>query len=77
MPISPMKDELITMKQARELIPHHPAPSTLVRWHTTGYKGVRLETVMVGGRRYTTKEALQEFADACTVAADKEKEGNQ
>jgi hypothetical protein len=31
---------------------------------------VRLETIVVGGLRYTSAEALERFAARCTAAAD-------
>ena len=35
--------------------------STLFRWALHGLRGYRLDTVMVGGQRCTSIEALQEF----------------
>jgi hypothetical protein len=36
-------------------------PSTLHRWATAGCRGVRLETIQIGGTRCTSREALQRF----------------
>lgn len=44
------------------------APSTIWRWHKKGISGVRLETICIGGTRYTSVEALQRFFDAVTLA---------
>jgi len=44
--------------------------STVWRWALRGCRGVRLETLMVGGVRYTSREALQRFAERLTAAAD-------
>lgn len=44
--------------------------STVYRWHYRGVRGVRLETYVVGAVRYTSAEALERFAAACTTAAD-------
>ena len=44
------------------------APSTIWRWHKKGISGVRLETICIGGNRYTSVEALQRFFDAVTLA---------
>lgn len=44
--------------------------STLWRWIQRGIKGQRLESVMVGGIRMTSREALQRFFTATTAAAD-------
>lgn len=39
-------------------------PATLHRWARGGARGHRLETVCVGGRRFTSKEALWRFIRA-------------
>jgi hypothetical protein len=33
------------------------------RWRTRGIRGIVLETVKVGGTRYTTAEAIQRFIE--------------
>ncbi len=43
---------------------------TVWRWRQRGVRGVRLETFMVGGRRFTTQEAHRRFVEAVTAAAD-------
>ena len=57
---------------------HHPAlkrngrkphVATLWRWANRGRRGVRLETVMIGGQRCTSHEALQRFIEATTRAS--------
>ncbi len=35
--------------------------ATLYRWATHGCRGVRLETIQIGGTRCTSQEALQRF----------------
>lgn len=40
--------------------------SAVYRWMQRGRGGVRLEWIKIGGTRYTSLEALQRFADACT-----------
>ncbi|MCA9312358.1 MAG: DUF1580 domain-containing protein [Phycisphaerales bacterium] len=37
--------------------------ATIYRWAQRGCRGVRLETVQVGGTKYTSPEALQRFFD--------------
>jgi hypothetical protein len=39
----------------------HVAVSTLYRWSTVGLRGVRLETIQVGGTRCTSVQALRRF----------------
>lgn len=42
--------------------------ATVVRWSTKGVRGVRLESLMVGGTRYSSIEALERFFAATTAA---------
>lgn len=49
-------------KAARE-VPGQPHIATIVRWATRGVKGVKLETIMVGGRRFTSVEAIARFIE--------------
>jgi hypothetical protein len=44
--------------------------STVWRWALRGIRGIRLETVVIGGVRYTSREALDRFIRATTAAAD-------
>jgi hypothetical protein len=43
--------------------------ATLHRWAMHGCKGVKLETIQIGGIRCTSLGALQRFFDALTSAA--------
>jgi len=45
-------------------------PSTIHRWRLRGARGSKLETVLIGGRRYTSQEALLRFFDHTTTAED-------
>lgn len=45
-------------------------PSTVHRWRLRGSRGVKLETLLAGGVRYTSHEALMRFFTGATVAAD-------
>ena len=44
--------------------------STVHRWRLRGARGNKLETVLVGGRRYSSQEALLRFFDNTTTAED-------
>jgi hypothetical protein len=44
--------------------------STLWRWATTGVRGVKLETIMAGGTRATSLEAIERFFEELTLQAD-------
>lgn len=50
-----------------------PHLATIWRWVQRGCRGVKLETVLVGGRRFTSRQAIQNFVLETTAAAD----GNQ
>ena len=61
------KEHLRTLSEAARLLPGRPHVSTLHRWARRGVKGVRLDTVRIGGRRYTSIEAVQRFAAGLTA----------
>lgn len=63
-------EHMLTFAQASHETPGRPAISTVWRWNTHGVRGVKLETVLIGGLRYTSREALQRFVEATTAAAD-------
>jgi hypothetical protein len=48
----------------------HAHEETLKRWARVGVRGVRLETVLCGMRRCTSREALGRFYSALTRVAD-------
>jgi hypothetical protein len=66
------REELLTLTAATKLLPGRPNVATLWRWRTAGCRGVKLETVLIGGRRMTSREALARFFAATTAAADGE-----
>ncbi|MGZ0172893.1 MAG: DUF1580 domain-containing protein [Planctomycetales bacterium] len=74
MPIDARTEELLTLTQAaRRYRPPDArplAPSTIWRWHKKGISGVRLETVCMGGTRYTSAEALQRYFAQVTAAKE-------
>lgn len=74
MAIDVLQEELLTFAQAaRHARPRGSkpaAPSSLWRWHTRGIAGVKLETICLGGTRYTSAEALQRFFDQVTAAKE-------
>jgi hypothetical protein len=47
---------------------YRPHPVTCWRWSKKGIAGVKLQTWMIGGRRLTTLEAVQQFIDSQTKA---------
>ena len=66
--IDTTSEDLISFSDATQLIPGHPHLSQVYRWATRGLRGVKLEFVRCGGRRYTSREALARFYAALTKA---------
>src|SRR5215211_197394 len=64
------REQMLTMTAATKTLPDRPSVETLWRWRTAGCRGVKLETLLCGGRRYTSREALARFFSATTRAAD-------
>lgn len=66
MSIDAETEELIPFAEARTAFPGGKRLSlaTLHRWRLSGVRGVRLETLLVGGLRYTSTEAIARFIAA-------------
>jgi hypothetical protein len=63
-------ENLESLCDAAKLLPHRPHVSTLHRWRLRGIRGVRLETCLIGGRRFTSREAIERFMRAVSAEAD-------
>ena len=55
------RETLITLAEAAKLIPGRPSACSIWRWRTRGVKGRKLECVKIGGRAYTSLEAIARF----------------
>ena len=64
MAIDVEREDLISLREAAESIPTKPSPSTLQRWRLYGVRGHKLETLLIGGLRYTSKQAVARFLAA-------------
>lgn len=64
-------EQLIPITDAPKHIPGRPALMTVYRWMKRGVSGVRLESLRIGGRRFTSMEALSRFFHETTAAADR------
>ncbi|MGH6961195.1 MAG: DUF1580 domain-containing protein, partial [Dongiaceae bacterium] len=65
-----MTEDIIRLEDAKKVIPGRPDRATIYRWALgDGSAGVRLETVKVGRKRFTSKQAIQRFVEASTAAA--------
>ena len=67
-------EQLISLAQAARLRPRgrrgRPLhPSTIYRWISRGIRGIRLEATRFGGTFYTSREAMQRFADRLTAGS--------
>src|SRR5688572_26005346 len=61
-------ETLVLFANAPKIIPGRPHLSQVYRWAMRGLRGVKLEWVRCGGRRYTSHEALARFYAALTHA---------
>jgi hypothetical protein len=62
-------ETLRTFAEAARRLPHPVHISCLHRWRLRGIRGVKLESVLLGGRRYCSDESLERFFTAVTAAA--------
>jgi hypothetical protein len=70
--IDPLTETPISLTDAAKSLPQRPNVATLWRWRTAGVRGIKLETFLSGGRRFTSVEALRRFQERVTAAADGE-----
>jgi hypothetical protein len=72
MAIDLLVESTIPLKEAANVLPRRNGKrinfSTLWRWSMRGVRGVKLETLRIGGTLATSHEALQRFADALTAS---------
>ena len=61
MPIDVSRETLIPFGKAPGHIPGRPHVSTLHRWRMRGVRGRKLESVVCGGRRFTSIQAIHRF----------------
>ncbi len=65
-------ETLLSLADAAAAVPRRRAGrkchiATVYRWAQRGVRGIRLETIQVGGTRCTSKQAMQRFFEALTV----------
>jgi hypothetical protein len=63
-----LDDNLLTLKQASNLLPGRPHISTIHRWRLRGVRGIKLSSVMIGGRRFTSRLAINSFIEQTTAS---------
>ena len=54
-------ETLIPWQQVAKYVPGQPHVSTLHRWRLRGVRGIRLETLLIGGKRFSSREAITRF----------------
>lgn len=59
--IDPSAETLIRFQEAGRRIPGNPSVCALHRWRISGVRGAKLETLLVGGTRFTSVEAIARF----------------
>jgi hypothetical protein len=65
-----LTETIFPVSEAPEYIPGHPSKGSCWRWVLKGVGGVKLESAVIGGKRFTSHEAIQRFVDRRTAAAD-------
>ena len=71
MSINVATEKLRTLTEAARTLPGGAVHlSTIHRWRLKGVRGVRLETILRGGVRCTSDEAIERFFAETTSAAD-------
>ena len=72
--ISIETERLISLTEATRHLPKRNGKpihySTLFRWAQRGVRGRKLETVLVGGTRFTSLEALGRFLNAANTPSN-------
>ncbi len=75
MPINSRAETLISLPEAADAVPGGVHLSTVGRWASVGCRGVLLDTVVLGARRYTSHEALDRFFVATDAVANDARQG--
>jgi hypothetical protein len=62
-------EKVIDLSEASEIIPGNPSKQSLYVWTTQGVRGTVLETIQIGARRFTSREAIGRFVAALSDPA--------
>jgi hypothetical protein len=60
-------ETIIPIAEAPKHFPGRPNVSSVYRWFGKGSRGARLETIVVGAKRFTSIEAIQRFIERTTA----------
>ncbi len=69
-PLRILHENPMPIEDAAKYFPHRPHISTVWRYVLKGYKGLKLESIMSGNRRITSREAVLRFIAATTARAN-------
>jgi len=61
-------ENVFPVNEAPKHIASRPSQASVWRWVLNGVGGIKLDSILIGGRRLTSSEAIQRFADARTAA---------
>lgn len=56
-----LSEHLFPLNEAADHIPTEPSISTVRRWCRVGLRGIKLESMMLAGKRVTSRQALLRF----------------
>jgi len=56
-----LDETLVSLAAAPKYFPGNPSQSAVQRWMRRGSRGAVLETILICGKRYTSKEAIARF----------------
>ena len=65
-------ETVFPVAEAPNHIPGHPSQASVWRWVLKGVGGIKLESILIGGKRFTSAESIQRFCDRRTAAANGE-----
>ncbi len=67
--LSLLTEDVISVTEAAREIPSRPNVSTVWRWTKRGVRGTKLQTVCVGSRIFTSRQAVTRFLEAINHVA--------
>ncbi len=62
--------EYLSIPESAAILPGRPHRNTVQRWMTKGVDGIKLRSIRLCGRRFTTEDWCREFIQAQTALAD-------
>ncbi|WP_044255949.1 DUF1580 domain-containing protein [Rhodopirellula sp. SWK7] len=65
-PMQLLTEDLLGMNQVPPVLQKRVNVSTVWRWANRGIKGVKLETIKLGGKTLTSQQALTRFIEQTT-----------